>query len=841
MSDAKVSGLPFAEPQFSNIVYLVTGAVGAYESEQTTLQDIYDLFETSGLGLAGAVTQTQLDTAIAAQQSLNDAQDAQIATLQTTVGNISAGAGITQAQLDAAIQDRATAQDAIDDAQDLIIASLQDDVTALQAGGTGGGITQSQLDASQGTQDAIIASQGSAITALQSGQAAQDATIASLGTEQAAQATRITTLETSQATQDSAITTLQSSLALLISRVDTLEGSTSAPSFTSQPVILTANVGSAITFTAPVATGSPAPTITYVLLANGVAIGDETTVLAAGQETQAITLQATASNGELPDATATSAAVTAYYPAPTAANGLVDQSFTDDTGAQTYDVSGDFTFSGTPAYSVQTGPAGVTVNSAGVVSFDTDALAVQAGTAIVIRLSDASNAANFADSAFSLDIVAGGDVTAPTATGATFGPQPAPNDDVPVSITALSEASPLSQYALYATAQPGLTAAQLQAGTGAVTSGAFSVTQASPSATIPLPDGLNGTYYLYLLLIDAAGNESIVIDAGSAAINTVPFTVPDQMAAPTLTVVSDTEISADLAADPADGGTAITSRDLRYSTDGINWTEITGVSDPQAITGLAASTAYQVQTRAVNAEGAGAWSPSASDTTNAPSVATFTGSHQLATGASGQTGGVYTFPGVTLGVGKVYLLISAHTGANSVADFTAVDVAGVAATLVNVNATDLFATSGNRARIEVWEATSTVASGTVTVTAPVDSTDGMVLGVIHAPGTSVTNAFAFEAGSGMNPPWTQNLDLNVGAGEHLAVVASSTDSGNGQTIDLDTFTGSTPVAAESFNTGGEQTRFGFDASQPAATPRAITVGSTVANSFRFAGIAFTIG
>ncbi|MEL6119136.1 MAG: hypothetical protein AAFQ60_00135 [Pseudomonadota bacterium] len=93
---------------------------------------------------------------------------------------------------------------------------------------------------------------------------------------------------------------------------------------------------------------------------------------------------------------------TATPEAPTAAGGLVDQSFTENTGPQTYDVSGDFTGVNL-SYAVQAGPTGVSVNSAGLVSFDTDVLNLQTGTAIVIR---ASNAGGSVDSGFALEIVA---------------------------------------------------------------------------------------------------------------------------------------------------------------------------------------------------------------------------------------------------------------------------------------------------------------------------------------------------------------------------------------------------------------------------------------------------
>lgn len=96
-------------------------------------------------------------------------------------------------------------------------------------------------------------------------------------------------------------------------------------------------------------------------------------------------------------------------------------------------------------------------------------------------------------------------------------------------------------------------------------------------------------------------------------------TVPDQMALPTLSTdpqsATDT-IVVDLAPASEDGGSPILRFDLRYSTDGAIWTELTGVSDPETLGGLASGTTYFVQTRAVNANGAGLWSPSAAASTD---------------------------------------------------------------------------------------------------------------------------------------------------------------------------------------------------------------------------------
>lgn len=55
-------------------------------------------------------------------------------------------------------------------------------------------------------------------------------------------------------------------------------------------------------------------------------------------------------------------------------------------------------------------------------------------------------------------------------------------------------------------------------------------------------------------------------------------------------------------------GLPITRRDLRYSTDQINWTIVEGVNETHVLTGLAGNTRYYIQTRIINTNNAGAWS-----------------------------------------------------------------------------------------------------------------------------------------------------------------------------------------------------------------------------------------
>jgi hypothetical protein len=130
---------------------------------------------------------------------------------------------------------------------------------------------------------------------------------------------------------------------------------------------------------------------------------------------------------------------------------------------------------------------------------------------------------------------------------------------------------------------------------------------------------------------------------------------PDAPTAPGL-AVSGNVITVTLTSDPESYGEAITGRGVRYSTDGVNWTNAFLFTSGEAIarsgeTPLLYETLYFVQWRAANANGAGAWSPSASITTEAepayvaPSLSSETAS---ANGARSFSGSVTTNKAGTL-------------------------------------------------------------------------------------------------------------------------------------------------------------------------------------------------
>lgn len=110
-------------------------------------------------------------------------------------------------------------------------------------------------------------------------------------------------------------------------------------------------------------------------------------------------------------------------------------------------------------------------------------------------------------------------------------------------------------------------------------------------------------------------------------------TAPAAMAAPTVTTTA-TRITITKAADPSNGGSAITDYDYRTSTDGgSTWSAWSALTSPQTVAGFTpGSTTVQVQTRANNAVGKGATGTAASATMK---VVTFVGYAKITgTGAS---------------------------------------------------------------------------------------------------------------------------------------------------------------------------------------------------------------
>ena len=141
---------------------------------------------------------------------------------------------------------------------------------------------------------------------------------------------------------------------------------------------------------------------------------------------------------------------------------------------------------------------------------------------------------------------------------------------------------------------------------------------------------------------NAAGNNQyvVVVTATSGAgervktaTQTITVTVtdvnteaPGKPDAPNVSAASATSLSVSWSA-PSNAGPAITDYDYRHRTspDG-SWTEVTDTAITAlsaTIAGLAEGTSYDVQVRATNAEGTGAWSDSGTDSTDANAAPSF--------------------------------------------------------------------------------------------------------------------------------------------------------------------------------------------------------------------------
>ena len=209
---------------------------------------------------------------------------------------------------------------------------------------------------------------------------------------------------------------------------------------------------------------------------------------------------------------------------------------------------------------------------------------------------------------------AAGDVTAPTADGATV-------DGTTLTITfneALAAAANLANGAFTVKRTPsgGSETSAALAGAPAVSGATVTLTLAAAVAatdtvTVSYAKPATGTDNS---LKDANGNE-VADFADLSVTNETQAEAPEAPSAPTLTV-GITWLEASWTA-PADNGSAITGYDLHYRESGGNWedTNHVGTSTTKRINGLDAETAYEVRVRASNAEGAGGWSPTAAGRT----------------------------------------------------------------------------------------------------------------------------------------------------------------------------------------------------------------------------------
>ena len=172
--------------------------------------------------------------------------------------------------------------------------------------------------------------------------------------------------------------------------------------------------------------------------------------------------------------------------------------------------------------------------------------------------------------------------------------------------------------------------------TGGADQGFFSISSSSGELTFDAAPNYedakdqdtNNTYVVEVRASSGAGErEKTATQTITVAVTDVDTEAPGKPNAPNVSAASATSLSVSWSA-PANDGPAITDYDHRHRTaspEG-NWTEVTGTASTAlsaTIAGLAEGTSYDVQVRATNDEGTGAWSDSGTESTDANAAPTF--------------------------------------------------------------------------------------------------------------------------------------------------------------------------------------------------------------------------
>ena len=152
---------------------------------------------------------------------------------------------------------------------------------------------------------------------------------------------------------------------------------------------------------------------------------------------------------------------------------------------------------------------------------------------------------------------------------------------------------------------------------------------AAPNYEDAKDQGTDNTYAVEVRATSGTGErERTATQAITVTVTDVGGEAPGRPAAPNVSAASATSLNVGWSA-PANAGPAITDYDHRHRTASPagSWTEVTdtAITGTRAtIAGLAEGTSYDVQVRATNDEGAGAWSDSGTDSTDANAAPSFT-------------------------------------------------------------------------------------------------------------------------------------------------------------------------------------------------------------------------
>ena len=144
--------------------------------------------------------------------------------------------------------------------------------------------------------------------------------------------------------------------------------------------------------------------------------------------------------------------------------------------------------------------------------------------------------------------------------------------------------------------------------------------KSAPNYEDPKDSGTDNDYVVEVQATSGEGErEKTATQTITVTVTNVDPEVPGKPVAPAVAAASATSLTVNWSA-PSNVGPAITDYDVQYraGTSG-DWSDggHAGTATTATLTGLSENTSYQVQVRATNAEGMGAWSDSGSGTTDA--------------------------------------------------------------------------------------------------------------------------------------------------------------------------------------------------------------------------------
>lgn len=457
----------------------------------------------------------------------------------------------------------------------------------------------------------------------------------------------------------------------------------------------TLEIGATLTATPASVSGNPTPTRALQWQAGGVDIAGATGtqhVLVAAQEGATITVEQDETNALGADFAESAASAVVRYPAPTTTGSVAAQSHEENTGPQTVATATAFTFAGTRLYSLQSPPAGVTINaSTGVVTFDTDTMAVQAGTTITVRLADANAPTRFSEVSFSLTITAASGV-ARSITNVTVGVFAA--GVLPVTITSPDAVNGETvKWVMVPTGASAPSATQVDNGQNAAggapsDSGQF----AWPGpVNLTITTGLDANFDLYLVISNGAlsnvgSDTNFEVDTTNPTFSSVTAAQSGATTATWGATSNEAQgtifAAVRLATDPVLTASEIengTGNAVATSTDP---TPTADANNQGSFSGLTASTTYQVD--AFQRDEFGNESPVASSSsfTTAAGASTLTLTH-LGNSDALIGGGTFTLDLTGVAQGETLHILSSKSRGAGTSTITAADLEGQAWTLVD--------------------------------------------------------------------------------------------------------------------------------------------------------------